>query len=54
MIALLYIGMHCHKCGLLLDGYEEEQEEEGFIYCPRDAIFGKKEDNSQEPFNEEY
>ncbi len=46
--------MHCHKCGLLLDGYDEEQEDNGMLFCPRDAIFGKKEESQEETFDEEY
>jgi len=45
--------MHCHKCGLLLDGYEEEQKFDGKVFCVRDTIFGKEEESQEEPFYSE-
>ncbi|MCH6573654.1 MAG: hypothetical protein IH795_00395 [Bacteroidetes bacterium] len=46
--------MHCHKCGVLLDGYDEEQEFSGKVFCVRDTLYGKTYPSEEESFEEEY
>lgn len=48
---IVYIGMHCHKCGVLLDGYEEQESSK--ILCTRDALI-ESITPSEEEFDEEY
>lgn len=49
---IVYIGMHCHKCGVLLDGYDE-QEESREVLCTRDAMIASINPREEELFEEE-